>query len=205
MSNMVPAQGELGVGVEYNNAPLDLSAYIRSEDWSAYVRSAYLVAGAVRMSSRHTPFRLPLPKVGTWMIDRLKGLHGREIARLCLLDPSALLLSEDLVQTNTEGRADDAMRYAEWIQAGLQPPPIEVVQIADGTGRLKVCNGHRRTAACIQAHSAVLAWVSPVMYHPLRLKDAEGATILVGLTWEGLFESVEASVGLTSDPQQLAA
>lgn len=157
---------------------------LRADNWTASVRAAYVRDGAVVASSRRMPVHMEMPPVGTWKMDNFRGLYGREVERLCLLDPSELLKSEDLVEHNIEGRGDDAERYAQWLREGLSPPPIQVVQIADGSGRFKVVDGHRRLAAHRAVGRMILAWVSPVVEHPHGTHDSEGRPLLVGFTLE---------------------
>ena len=99
------------------------------------------------------------------------------------MDPYELATPEgDYTQKNfnPEGRGWDAERYAEWMKAGHQPPPIEVVEYTDGG--LGVINGHRRTAAAKMAGEPILAWVSPAVES--GRVDASGRPMKTGLTWE---------------------
>lgn len=123
-------------------------------------------------------------QVGQWMIDRFKGLHGREIAQLRLVDTANLLPSEDLVPTNTEGRGDDSKLYRKWLEEGRTPPPINVVETDKGT--LRVTDGHRRYYAHKEAGMPVLAWVWPAMDHPNgdRINGGKGPVMRVGMTFE---------------------
>jgi hypothetical protein len=148
------------------------------------------------VSSRTTPAPQLGLRVGMWMVDDgYKGIYGREIAQLRELDPNTLQLTESdytkpPAETNWEspGRGDDARRYAEWMQQGLTPPPITVVETE--AGNLRVTDGHRRTAAAKLSGQKILAWVWPAMDHPrgLRQNNGEaglGPVLRVGLTYEG--------------------
>lgn len=174
------------------NPPTEAALYLLISEWNAEERAQYFSgAGDKVASSRETPARIALPPEGTWRIDdQMRGLHGREIEVLCFLDPAELLLKEDLVEKNIEARGDDAKRYAEWMKEGLVPPPIRAVQLADGTGRISVSDGHRRVAAAKLAKCKVPAWVSPVMPHPQGWTDTTpnnyGNVQLVGMTYEGM-------------------
>lgn len=168
--------------------PIDPREYLLASEWTRRVRNQYVTAdGVIVASSRETPSTIVPPPVGTWKVDdEFCGLYGREIEQLCELDPDQLLLSEDLVQQNIEGRRWDAERYAEWLTGGLQPPPASVVQIGDGTGRFKIVDGHRRAWSSKITGRSLLAWVSPCMEHPLGLEDSStGRVMLVGMTYEG--------------------
>jgi hypothetical protein len=108
-------------------------------------------------------------RLGQWRVDSLKLADGRMLSQLRLLDPNTLLLSEDLVENNIEGRGEHAKRYAKWFREGNAAPPIEVVET--DKGQLKVVNGHRRVAAAKENGVPVLAWVSPAMDIPRTHSD----------------------------------
>lgn len=169
--------------------PTNPAEYVLASVWERQVRNQYVTKeGVVVASSREIPNGVVPPPVGTWRVDDVFcGLHGREIEQLCELDPDQLLLSEDLVEQNIEGRRWDAERYAEWLAGGLRPPPATVVQIGDGTGRFKIVDGHRRAWSAKITGRSLLAWVSPCMEHPLGLEDSStGRVMLVGMTYEGI-------------------
>jgi hypothetical protein len=79
-----------------------------------------------------------------------------------------------------EGRLKDAHRYADWIKAGHEPPPISVVQ--NDRGELRVTEGHRRLYASHLAGKPVKAWTSWAADHPDGRTDWEGKPIKVGLS-----------------------
>lgn len=162
---------------------------MRLTEYDRSIRDVYLdpATGLVRpgISSLTTPIPPMTLTVGQWMIDDgCKGSHGREIAQLRQFNPADLEVSEDLVEQNIQGRGDDAARYAQWLGEGKTAPPISVVET--DAGKFKVIDGHRRTAAAIQAGRPILAWVWPTMDHP----DPEAVDfytkkpIKVGLTFE---------------------
>jgi len=135
-------------------------------------------------SSRTTPnSAYPYRTVGTWCIDDARLLYGRIIDQLRIVDARTLVLSEeDYTTVNFEGRGDDARRYADWIQSGLLPPPIRILQTDNGAWR--VTDGHRRVAAAKLAESYQLpAWVSYRMDTGKR--DVDGLPIYTALTFEG--------------------
>jgi ParB-like chromosome segregation protein Spo0J len=104
------------------------------------------------------------------------------VEQLRELDPKELITSEDLVDTNTEGRRTHAERYAQWMKEGKQAPPIDVVQT--DSGKLKVTDGHRRLHAAKLAGKKILAWVSPRMDTGKR--DSDGNPLYTGMTYEGM-------------------
>ena len=144
--------------------------------------SAYFVDGHLVKSSRLFPVPDYPLRAGVWRIDNFKGAYGREIEKLLLVSPRALVLTEeDYTKVNHEGRGEDAQRYAEWMRQGLVAPPVGVVET--DKGNLSVTNGHRRVAAAIMAHKRILAWVSPRM--DIGMRTPEGEPIYAGLTFEG--------------------
>ena len=76
-------------------------------------------------TGRTKPAVLPDYPIGTWRLDDLKLNYGILVDELQLLDPCQLHPSEDPFQ----GRGDDVYRYAEWMEQGLIPPPIECVEV----------------------------------------------------------------------------
>lgn len=131
---------------------VDERAYAKAE-CSTY----FLSDGGRRVdSSRTTPQRPTLIPLGAWMLDSLEGYRGHEVSQLRVLDPNDLLVSED---TGPEKRGEVAL-YREWLCAGMEAPPIIVVETFDR--RLKVVDGHRRLAAARAEGAPVLAWVSPL-------------------------------------------
>jgi hypothetical protein len=131
--------------------------FVRDAVYEAALRETYFDGTARRVeSSRTTPQRpLEIP-LGAWMLDDFRGIHGREISQLRLLDPKTLLLSED----TGGGKLADVERYALWMTEGRAAPPIVVVETWERN--LKVVNGHRRTLAAKATGRPVLAWVGPL-------------------------------------------
>ena len=142
-------------------------------------------------SSRTTPASYPPVAPGTWLIDDMHvGLYGRAIEELVEFHPRELTPGEfDWRDPRAElrhgGKWEDALRYADWLRDGLEPPPIEVVAT---NGYLRVAEGHRRLAAADIAGRSIKAWVSWSVPQPEGLRDAStGAPIPVGLTYELAF------------------
>ena len=131
-------------------------------------------------SSRKTPTSYRAPPVGTWRIDDWSGLYGRYIEELALFPVDALTPTEFEVENNYEGRGDDSLRYAKWMEQGHIPPPISVVQ-ADN-GELRITDGHRRWWAHKRLGIPVRAWVSWSV--PGDHVDHKGHPIQTGLTYE---------------------
>lgn len=139
-------------------------------------------------SSRTTPAEYPPLPPGTWRIDdRHVGPYGRGIDELVEFHPRELTPTEfdwrdPRDQLRHAGKWDDALRYADWLGRGLEPPPVEVVAT---NGELRVVEGHRRLVAADMAGRPVKAWVSWSVSQPEGLRDAvTGAAIPVGLTYE---------------------
>jgi hypothetical protein len=121
--------------------------------------------------------------------DAASGLHGHELSQLQELPVEAIELAEadwaDPDIPNYEGRKDDANRYAQWLLDGMEAPPIEAVETESGA--IRCTDGHRRLAAArLAGKSRVLVWVSPCMDHPHGMRDAKGALMRVGMTYEGI-------------------
>jgi hypothetical protein len=166
------------------------------------------------ISSRTTPvdeFRL---REGMWIVSEYNTNYGHIIGQLRLMDTEALVPSEDMVPTNTEGRGYDSERYAQWMVEGKTPPPIDVLEQEKGT--LSVIDGHRRYFAAKRNGQKVWAWVWPIAQNPTYPNLKTGLTYEMsrGQPWEGsdnkthLFESEPAVPegmarlyrGETSDP-----
>ena len=138
-----------------------------------------------KASSRFTPHDgqgVTFP-VGTWRAASFTGIYGQEVAELCSIPLRCLMTPEgDYSQPPTSyqerTRFEDSARYAEWLQAGRTPPPIEVLQNA--AGLLVVKNGHRRVAAAkLAGQTHITAWVSWLM-----TVERGDITIDTGLTRE---------------------
>lgn len=146
--------------------------FISEPAFEAALRGTYFAPDGTRLaeSSRTTPQRQVDIPLGAWMLDGFRGIHGREVSQLRLLDPAVLLVSED----TPPAKRSDVDRYATWWREGLTPPPITVVETWEGS--LRVCNGHRRRLAALECGVLVPAWVGPTV----TLRDGRKA----GLTLE---------------------
>lgn len=162
------------------------SKMLKASEYDQRLRGNYYSPSGEKIaSSREKPAEVDDIPLGTWKVDdTFQGYRGRDIEQLQELDPQSLALSETLVEGNEEGRGWDADRYAEWIKAGHQPPPINVVQMENG--KYKVTDGHRRLAAAKKAGVPIRAWVSPVV--DTDDLDSEGKPIKAGLTHEMAIE-----------------
>ena len=154
-----------------------IAEFVQLSNYYRDYRSNYFTEDGRQIgSSRLLPARPIEIQIGAWLIDDgFKGLHGREIEQLRLLDPAELEPSED-----PKARRDDVERYYGWLQDGLTPPPIWVVESERGT--LRITDGHRRWAASLRAGVQVPAWVSPIA--ELEDRDCLGQPIKTGLTHE---------------------
>jgi hypothetical protein len=138
-------------------------------------------------------FERPAPAIGTWRIDHVRGLYGREISVLVELDPHHLVDSElDSAGRLLPERRPDAQRYEMWIKEGYRPPPVEVLET--DRGELKVTDGHRRLVASRNAGATLLCWVSPSANVPSGTLDCNGKPIKAGLTFEMWTERGDASI-----------
>ena len=154
-----------------------------------HLTDSYYRDGVKVASSRDTPAKYPALPLGTWKLDNFEGIHGREIDQLRELDPNDLELAEaGDVESNQAGKGWDAERYLTWLQSGLQPPPVTVIETEGG--KLRVIDGHRRTWAAKQAGKPVRAWVSPLA--PTGALDVSGKPIKSGMTRELLRKWIAA-------------
>jgi hypothetical protein len=156
--------------------PRDISKYLLlSRVWKELL--APYEHGA---SSRTTMANVPRRPDGTWLIDdEFQGDYGRAIEELVTFRPRDLRprefdWSDPQAELRWGGKWNDAVRYSEWLDEGHSPPPIQVIEHADGS--LVVTNGHRRLAAADMAGLPIQAWVSWAMPTP---------TGVTGLTYEG--------------------
>lgn len=179
---------DVGLGDIDTTPPADESEYIDSALWWKKFNDGYRKAGK---SKRDEPNQTPNPPIGSWKIDDFNSNYGRMVDQLRMVPVGDLILSEDdytQPNTNPEGRGDDARRYAEWM-GGKSPeelaaivPPMSVLET--DSGKLKVSDGHRRTAAAKLAGVTHLpAWVSPKM--DTGKLDSEGKPIYTAMTFEG--------------------
>lgn len=101
---------------------------------------------------------------GTFGVETWTGIHGTEIVELCEV-PLAWLRPSESPNMHV------VAQYAEWMQAGHEPPPIHIIQTEKGT--LRITNGHHRFAAAqVAGKPTIRAWVSWLMWadgHPTGL------------------------------------
>lgn len=167
----------------FTQPPPDERDYLPRAEHYRVLRESYR-GGA---SSRTTPASYPAFALGTWRIDDHAGAYGRGIEELVEVHPRELVPTEfDWRDPRAElqhgGKWEDALRYAGWIERGLEAPPVEVVAT---NGELRVVEGHRRLVGADVAGRPVKAWVSWSVPQPEGLRDAStGAPIPVGLTYE---------------------
>ena len=135
--------------------PTERSAYLSREAYEDELRATYARGLDELASSRTTPQSVPSPPVGTWMIDdRFAMLDGHEVEQLVEVDVNNLEISED----TGRARFADVARYARWLRAGLEPPPLTVLQTDRGT--LKTLDHRRLLAAKALGRKTIKAWVS---------------------------------------------
>lgn len=139
--------------------------FLDADDLAKAERSAYFKDGKQIARSRTTPATYPDVEIGAWRKHRdYKGMYGHDIEQLIEVDPDDLMLPEgDYADdskryNNPEGRQDDSKRYAKWMEEGLVPPPIDVLELPNG--KLKVMDGHRRAGAAKRVGKNIRAWVS---------------------------------------------
>lgn len=136
------------------------------------------------LGSRHTPAEYPNVPVGTWAREAYSGLYGHDLWQLQEIDPhdSRIQTTENNVEINTEGRGDDARRYAEWMRDDAVRSTAPPIQLLEVNGKLRVTDGHRRLAAAKLADKPIRAWVSPET--ETGKHDFEGKPINAALTHE---------------------
>lgn len=164
------------------SAPKDESAYLSTRQMRQTYTAQYEVDGVSIASSRTTPSTVDVPAVGTWRIDDVRGLYGRDIERLNEVPIDELVLPELREGEKLDAtKAGDDATYASWIKEGKEPPPIDVIRMDDG--RLRVSDGHRRVlAAKASGADTVKAWVSELV--ETGKTDVEGRPMKTGLTFE---------------------
>lgn len=179
-----PKQGSSQYRASNTPGKLDQGDFLGEKEYESFIRANYFDgAGRKIGSSREKPAELPDIPIGAWKMDSWDSLYGRMIEQLAEFSPDDLarmVLSEDMVSRNEEGRSDDADRYAGWMKEGKQAPPVTILQMDDG--RLKVSDGHRRVAAAIRAGMPVRAWVSYAV--PNGQTDYAGKPMMTALTKE---------------------
>jgi hypothetical protein len=160
------------------DAPLSLSAYtplseIRAEEWKV-----------TRQSNLDSPVDFAIHKFppGSWYIDKsFGGIYGHSIEQLVWIKPSSVTP----IELDSAGNVDRTKQkyvdvYYKWLQSGLQPPPIHVLQTDDGS--FIVTNGHRRYVVARALKKPLLALVS--YSAKTGKKDTRGIPITTSLTYE---------------------
>jgi len=132
--------------------------FLQAATYEERLRQTYLgVDGysvSVAISSRTNPQTAPVPPVGAWMRDSCPGVDGHAIWELVTWPVADLEISEDTGMA----KAADVRRYAQWMLAGSEPPPVFAVQ--SEKGRL-VLRDHRRVlAAKVAGKTTIRVWVS---------------------------------------------
>ena len=157
---------------------------------SKEVREAYAAnyfeGGRKLASTREQPAFMPEYPLGTWQVDEVRLTRGHELSVLVEFEPRDLEPGEfdwaDPSGTYDRGKQRDLEQYAEWLRAGLRPPPIVVVETDYST--LRVVDGHRRLLAADALGKEVLAWLGPMIEDPEGTRDSRGHIMLVPLTYE---------------------
>lgn len=119
--------------------PVAEGDYVDADEYAAALRGTYFPPSGA-LDSRLVPQSAPIPGIGTWRLWSFSGLDGREIDELIEVPVEMLAIRED---TGAIKRAD-VLRYAQWWQAGSEPPPISAVQCEKG---YLVVSDHRRLLA----------------------------------------------------------
>ena len=160
-----------------DDPPARIEDFVPMSEFRKRYLSNYLKDGKVIANSTTVPSSDTLP-AGTWVIDDINGIHGREIGYVADVEPRTLDVSEVVPE-----RIGDVERYAQWMREGKRPPPIDVVETDKGT--YKVTEGHRRRRAALQASGTVPAIVWPTAPHPRgAVAYGESGPMRVALTWE---------------------
>jgi hypothetical protein len=181
VAGQIGTPGQIGTTID-TKPPADRAKYISSRDYFNAMSEQYQ-GGAI--SSRTTPSTVKVPEVGTWRVDDLNGVYGHNVEQLREIPLSELKPRElnEKGQLDPVKRGDDE-KYAQWIKEGKQYPPIDVVEMEDGS--LGIVDGHRRyLAAKLSGLNTIKAWVSDARPAPSGAKDAvSGKPHMVGLTYE---------------------
>ena len=148
--------------------PADTAEYLSKLEYEKALQTTY---AAPDTSSRTTPQTAPAPPLGTWLIQPWSAIDGREIAETVELPVDDIEISEN---TGRE-RFADVVRYAGWLDAGLKPPPINVIQ-TDG-GRLKTTDHRRLLAAKLAGRTTIKAFAWWATTNPRN-------GLVTGLTYE---------------------
>lgn len=113
-------------------------------------------------------------KPGYWIALPYPDLHGKLIAQVRSLDVSSLYLHElDERGRLAPDKRSYVERYVQQLEAGEEPPLIDVLEMVDG--RLRVVDGHRRSLAAQQLGRPVRALVSPID----RLEDGSHISLVM--------------------------
>lgn len=131
------------------NAPLNNHDYLLVDDYNSSIEAQYK-----HLNSRVVPNSVKNPAVGSWLIDSFSGIYGKRIEQVVLLPVANIEISED---TGPE-KWEDVERYSQWLQEGLEPPLIRVLQ--SDKGRLKTLDHRRLLAAKALGKDTIAARVS---------------------------------------------
>lgn len=117
---------------------------------------------------------------GTVLVDdQMRGPYGTEYAQLTTVRIDELVTPELAYGKGDElhpAKRAHAEQYAEWMKQGHEPPPIDVLEMEDGS--LRVMEGHRRVVASrMLGRDTINAWVHPTMQHPEGLDMKVSATL----------------------------
>ena len=161
---------------------LELNDLIKDSEYQSIFSKHYAT-----QSSRTNPIILNIP-IGAWKYDDTwKGKDGYMVSQLRLLDPKDLIPSEGDQLTKGEykpyaDRKEDIDRYVQWMDQGMTPPPIEVVETK--TGKLRITDGHRRWFAALTSDHKIRAWVSPTVFVEETMSDGSTLVFDRALTFE---------------------
>lgn len=162
--------------------PADRSQYVQESLYHYACKKAHK-----NKSGRYHPNKYyPQYPVGTWKIDdEFQGPWGHLIEELQLLDPRDLIAGE----ITEENRFLDIDRYVGWMEEGLVPPPVNVVETIHG--HLRIYDGHRRWYSTIRTNSLIFVWVNPITFykgHWVGLTYEIANNLLLGSIWERLYQ-----------------
>lgn len=153
-------------------------AWIQAGEWRAHIRDHYVIGETKVASNLEVSVgAFPGLRLGVWSVDDLSLSYGRDVEQLLEFAPDELVPAEDSLAL---GRGRYVDQYQHWLRAGLQAPPVRVVQTEGGT--LRVVDGNRRWLAHQREHKRIRAWVS--FTTPTGIFDTRGKAIVTGMTWE---------------------
>jgi hypothetical protein len=137
-------------------------SYLQDEGPSSYSEAGLHAYSLWRRRNETIPPQVPVFPVGTWAIDAFDCLW--HLRRYCLHDP-CLFFPEGNPYSGSAARTSSAQypwlveKYAAWLRAGHEPPPLTACEME--TGRIRVLEGHHRATSLVLAgrHESLL-WVS---------------------------------------------